>query len=89
MVYGGASRWLTFGQSATTSDWSALTSGQSAAKAYEHILDHNIGHSHFIFGYVVVYGETCRLDFGLSATTSDWSALNSGQSLVNTFWVKL
>ena len=48
---------------------------QSAAKACEHILCQTIGHSHFIFGYVVVYGETYRwLDFGPSAPTSDqWS----------------
>ena len=33
---------------------------QSAAEVCEHILCHTIGGSHFIFGYVVVYGESSR-----------------------------
>ena len=43
--------------------WEIMVSwlvNQPATKACEHILGETIGHSHFIFGYIVVYGETSR-----------------------------
>jgi hypothetical protein len=49
-----------------------------------------IGYSHFIFGYVTRYDDISRcLHFDTSATVTDWSALTSGQNLVNKFQAKL